>query len=123
MKPIRTFIAMILLSATVGCGESQPTSRGEPGPPGPAGPPGEAGPPGPPGPAAPSPPAALRVIHVACEAAACAAQCAADETLLVAYCGAARTPAVFPTERFATCRVRTAASNPLVVACVRTPAP
>src|ERR1700730_5841621 len=97
MKPIRTLSARVLLAAMVGCGESQPTT-GEPGPPGPAGPPGE---PGPPGPAAPSPPSALRLIRVPCEAAACAAQCAADETLLVAYCGPARTPAAFPTERSA----------------------
>src|ERR1700736_6146790 len=69
MKPIRTLIAMVLLSAMVGCGDSQPTTGepGPPGPPGPAGPPGEAGPPGPPGPGAPLPPAALRVIHVPCE--------------------------------------------------------
>src|ERR1700736_5066534 len=101
MKPIRTVIAMVLLAAAVGCGDSQPTSRSEPGPPGPPGPAGPPGEPGPPGPAAPSPPAALRVIRVPCEAAACAAQCAADETLLVAYCGPARTPAAFPTERSA----------------------
>ena len=86
---------------------------GPQGPPGPVGPLGPAGPEGPPAPAGSSP--QVRVVRALCEATTCSVQCEQDEVLLTAYCGAARTPAVFPTERSATCRTRTAANNPLVV--------
>ena len=38
----------------------------------------------------------------------------------MAYCGAARIAAIFPTERSASCRIRNAASNPLIAACAKT---
>ena len=40
-----------------------------------------------------------------------------------AYCGAARTAPIYPTERSATCRTRIAANNPLILACVKSTAP
>jgi hypothetical protein len=38
----------------------------------------------------------------------------------MAYCGAARIAAIFPTERAASCRVRNAANSPLIAACAKT---
>jgi hypothetical protein len=37
----------------------------------------------------------------------------------MAYCGAMRNPATYPTERSATCRARGPANNPLVAACAK----
>jgi hypothetical protein len=84
------------------------------GPPGPAGARGPEGPAGPPGAAS-----GIRVIRSTCNATGCAAQCNEDEALITAYCGSARNPAVFPSERSATCRTRAPANNPLVAACVK----
>jgi len=139
MKLFRTLIAISLAASLVACGEGSPGPKGDPGPPGPpgamgdagpAGPVGPQGPPGPIGPAGPEGPPApatssaqVRVVRALCEATTCSAQCEQDEVLLTAYCGAARTPPVFPTERSATCRTRTAANNLLVVACAKSSAP
>jgi hypothetical protein len=48
-------------------------------------------------------------------------QCADDEMLLTAYCGARRNAAIIPTERSATCRSPVPANSPLVAACVKLP--
>jgi hypothetical protein len=37
----------------------------------------------------------------------------------MAYCGATRIAAIFPSERSASCRVRNAANNPLIAACAK----
>jgi hypothetical protein len=123
-KLFRLLIAISLAASLVACGEGPPGPKGDPGPPGPPGAMGDAGPAGPVGPQGPAGPSAqVRVIRAPCAATSCSAQCEQDEVLLNAYCGAARAPAVFPTERSATCRTRTAANNPLVVACAKSSVP
>ncbi len=104
--------AAAILSA---CDQGQPGPKGDPGPPGPRG---DAGPQGPAGSSA-----GMRVVRTPCNEAGCTAQCNEDEILLTAHCGATHIPVVFPTERSATCRARGPANNPLVIACVKTPAP
>jgi hypothetical protein len=145
MHLFRMFAAFILAFGLAACGEAQPGPKGDPGPAGPPGERGEVGPPGPPGPpgpagpsspvgpggargessaaAAPAPSSPLRLVRATCNATTCTAQCDEDETALIAYCGAARNPAVYPTERSASCRARTAANNPLVVACLKSTSP
>jgi hypothetical protein len=59
------------------------------------------------------------MIRANCDAANCKAECNSDEVLLTAYCGAARAPAIFSTERSASCRRRGAASSPIVLACAK----
>jgi hypothetical protein len=102
-------------------------AQGTPGPAGPAGPQGAQGPLGPAGPPGPAgssgSSAAVRVIRVPCDATTCNMQCEEDEVLLTAYCGTKRIQAVFPTERSATCRARTAANNPLIVGCAKLSTP
>jgi len=61
----------------------------------------------------------MRIIRSTCDAAGCAAQCNEDEELFVAYCGTARNAALYPAQRSATCRARTAANNPIVAACIK----
>jgi hypothetical protein len=117
----RTVIAITLAVALAGCGKF---SQGEKGDPGPAGPPGEKGDAGPRGPAgAPGASGAMRVVRANCDATSCAVQCGDDEVLLIAYCGATRIAATFPTERSATCRARTPANSPLIAACAKAPPP
>jgi hypothetical protein len=111
-------MALTLAASLVGCAKS---SQGEKGDPGPAGPPGEKGDAGPRGPAGAS--SAMRVVRANCDATSCAVQCGDDEVLLLAYCGATRIAATFPTERSATCRARTPANSPLIAACAKAPAP
>jgi hypothetical protein len=142
MQLIRIFAALILALGLTACGQAEPGPKGDPGPPGPAGergevgPPGPAGPPGPPGPPGPAGavgarsdanPAAsssqLRMVRAACNATTCTAQCDEEEIVLIAYCGTARNPAVYPTERSASCRARTATNNPLVITCIKSPPP
>jgi hypothetical protein len=137
MKLTRALLPLALALGVAACdipglkGDPGPQGpRGEvgpPGPPGPSGPPGPVGPQGAtrevqPGPAAPlgssSP---VRMVRANCNATTCSAQCNEDEEVLIAYCGTGRNPAVYPTERSASCRARTAANNPLVVACVKAP--
>jgi hypothetical protein len=145
MQVIRALLPIVLALGLAAC-DKIPGVKGEPGPQGPpgekgdvgpAGPPGVAGPagpagrpgpPGPPGPAGatgaaaeatePGRTAQIRMIRANCNAAACSAQCNQDEDLLLAYCGTARNPAVYPTERSASCRTRTPTNNPLIVACI-----
>ena len=120
-RTCRTLIALTLAVGLLGCAKS---SRGERGDPGPAGPPGEKGDSGPRGPAGPpGASGAMRVVRANCDATSCAVQCGDDEVLLIAYCGATRIAATFPTERSATCRARTPANSPLIAACAKAPAP
>src|SRR5262245_54221020 len=100
---LRMVIAIALTTCLAACGEApQPAGKGAPGARGPEGP---AGPPGPQGPAGPAGSAGgLRILRAACDEASCIVQCAADEVLIGAYCGTGRNPAIFPSERSATCR-------------------
>ena len=142
MRPFQIMMAITLAIGLAACGEAQPGPKGEPGPPGPPGERGEVGPPGPPGPPGPTGPAGpagasgeagsaaaqatsspLRMIRATCNATTCTAQCDENETALIAYCGPGRNAAVYPTERSASCRARTAANNPLVVACMKSTSP
>src|SRR4051812_40974540 len=104
------FIAIIVAVTLAGCDMFPLGPKGDPGP---AGPPGEKGAAGPAGPRGPAGPTSARIIRVNCDAASCAAQCGEDEVLLIAYCGAARNIATFPSERSASCRVRNTANSPL----------
>src|SRR5215813_3132450 len=113
MRVWRVLIAMALAGAMMGCGQGQ-GPKGDPGPPGPPGPKGDPGPPG--------PPFGIRIVRSNCDATNCSVQCADDEMLLTAYCGARRNAAVIPTERSATCRSPVPANSPLVAACVKIPA-
>ncbi len=89
-----------------GCGKGPEGAKGDPGSAGPAGPPGAS--------------STVRIVRSNCDATSCAAQCNDDEVLLMAYCGAARIAATFPSERSASCRVRNAANSPLTAACAKT---
>ena len=124
MQFLRAFSLIVLLAVLAACDQTPP-SKGEPGPQGLPGERGEIGPPGPPGPAgAPvGPTSHVRMIRVNCDAASCDAECNEDAVLLIAYCGAARTAPIYPTERSATCRTRIAANNPLILACVKSTSP
>ena len=125
MQFLRAFSLIVLLAVLAACDQTPP-SKGEPGPQLPAkGANGPSGPPGPAGaPAAPvGPTSHVRMIQVNCDAASCDAECNEDAVLLIAYCGAARTAPIYPTERSATCRTRIAANNPLILACVKSTAP
>jgi hypothetical protein len=107
---------IVLALALLGCGQGSQREKGDPGPPGPPGAKGDPGPPGPPGAAASG---SMRIVRATCDNANCTAQCSDDEVLLIAYCGAARNAAVFPTERSASCKARNAANSPLVAACMK----
>ena len=109
--------ALIVIAVAVSladCGKSEPGEKGDPGPPGPAGAKGDAGPAGPPGASG-----AIHIVRANCDATSCTAQCGDDEVLLIAYCGATRIAATFPTERSATCRARTPANSPIIAACAK----
>src|SRR5262245_7453706 len=106
---------LIIAACLGGCGQASQGEKGDAGPAGPAGPQGSPGPPGPVGPAG----AQVRVVQSDCTATSCVAECSADEVLITAYCGVRRTPAVFPSERAASCRTRGAASSPLVGVCAK----
>jgi hypothetical protein len=90
-----------LVCTLAGCDNS---GKGE------VGPAGERGPPGPPG-------SAVHIVRTTCDERNCVATCAADEIAISAWCGAARNPTSFPTERSAACRGRTETNNPLVAVC------
>jgi hypothetical protein len=113
MHALRVFIAIALAGMVMSCGQGGQGPKGDPGPQGPPGPRGEPGPPG--------PPSSIRVVRANCDAANCTVQCADDEMLLTAYCGARRNAAIIPTERSATCRSPVPANSPLVAACVKLP--
>jgi hypothetical protein len=114
---IRALALVFLLAATLtNCGKAPEAGpKGDAGPPGPAG---AQGPPGPQGPAGTAP-TTVRVVRANCDTASCAVSCADDEMLISAYCGAKRNPAIFPTERSASCRARGPADTPLVAACAK----
>ena len=113
MHASRLLIVIALAGTVMSCGQGQPGPKGDSGPPGPPGPKGEPGPPG--------PPSSIRVVRSNCDAANCTVQCADDEMLLTAYCGARRNAAIIPAERSATCRSPVPANSPLVAACVKIP--
>jgi hypothetical protein len=111
-----------------GCGQSAPGAKGDPGPPGPSGSAGEPGPAGPQGakgePGTPGPGgSAVHILRTTCDATGCVAQCAEDEIVISAWCGASRNPTNFPTEKSATCRGRGAANNPLIAVCAKSAGP
>ncbi len=81
-----------------------------------AGPPGERGPPGPPG-------SGVHIVRATCDERNCLATCADDEVVISAWCGAARNPTSFPSERSAACRGRTETNNPLVAVCAKAAEP
>jgi hypothetical protein len=112
MHVFRLLAAIALTGTVMGCGQGG-GPKGDPGPPGPPGPRGEPGPPGPAG--------GIRVVRSNCDATNCTVQCADDEMLLTAYCGARRNAAIIPTERSATCRSPVPANSPLVAACLKIP--
>jgi hypothetical protein len=112
----RTCLALIVITLAfglAGCGKTQ-GEKGDPGPPGEKGDAGPRGPAGPPGASG-----AMRIVRANCDGTGCTAQCNDDEVLLIAYCGATRIAATFPTERSATCRARTPANSPIIAACVK----
>jgi Collagen triple helix repeat (20 copies) len=124
-------VAIALSISLAGCGQGpqgEPRAAGPPGEkgePGPAGPPGPPGPPGPQGERGPPGPLAtasnegtVRVTRSNCQTAACRGECNEDEVLVVAYCGARRSPAVVINERTITCS-RGAATSPLVMVCAK----
>jgi hypothetical protein len=119
---LHVVIAIAVGVGLASCGQAFQGPKGDSGPPGPNG---EAGPQGPPGPAGPAGAAgsagasAVRAIRTNCDTTSCAAQCNDDEVLLIAYCGPTRNAAVFANERSASCRLRNAANNPLVVVCAK----
>src|SRR5579871_2332075 len=95
----------------------QPGAPGATGKRGPEGPPGPAGPQGAQGPAGPA--SAVRIVRRNCIDSTCVAECQSNEVLTVAYCGAARSPATYLTERSASCGiVPNPANSPLVAVCV-----
>jgi hypothetical protein len=97
------------------CGQTEPGPKGDAGPPSERG---EAGPPGPPGTASPT---LLRIVRATCDATGCTAQGSEDEELFIAYRGAARNSAIYPTQRSASCRARTTANSPIVATCIKSP--
>jgi len=116
----RTCGALIVMTLALGlaaCGNATQGEKGDPGPPGPPGAKGDAGLRGPAGP--PGASGAMHIVRASCDATNCTAQCADDEVLLIAYCGATRIAATFPTERSATCRARTPANSPIIAACAK----
>src|SRR5262249_36910855 len=117
MNLARILIVVWLAAGLAGCGQGTQGPKGDEGPPGPK------GDPGPPGPAGQSAPSPVRIVRSNCDATACAAQCSDDEVLLLAYCGATRNPAIFPTERSASCRLRNSQNSPVVAACAKAAAP
>jgi hypothetical protein len=142
MRIASLVIAAVLSLSLLGCGEGASGVKGDAGPAGPpgakgdvgpAGPAGVAGPPGPQGPQGPpgmpgpqgpagppgGPASSIRVVRANCNADGCSVVCNPDEVVLTAHCGTRRTPATFPTERQASCRVRGGQSSSLIAACAK----
>jgi hypothetical protein len=111
----------IVFSLVLAACDQQQGTRGPKGDKGDPGPPGQRGEVGPPGPAGSI--GGVRIVRTPCNEQSCAAQCNDDEILLTAYCGSGRFPPVHPNERSAICRGRGPANNPLVVVCIKAPAP
>jgi hypothetical protein len=100
------FLASLLVMACLaGCSNGPEGAKGDPGQPGAAGPEGMPG------------PAGIHVVRGTCIPACCAVECGENEIAIIAWCGAARTPAIFPAERSASCRGRGIANNRLVAVC------
>jgi hypothetical protein len=114
-------VTILLAGLLAACGQTEPGPKGDAGPPGEMGEAGPPGPPGPSGPPGPVSPTLLRVVRATCDATGCTAQCSEDEELFIAYCGAARNSAIYPTQRSASCRARTAANSPIVATCIKSP--
>ena len=123
---VQFLIAVSLCILLARCGQQGPPGpkgdAGQPGAPGsvgergPEGPPGPAGPQGPQGPAGPA--STVRIVRSNCIDSTCVAECQSNEVLVVAYCGAARSPAKYLTERSASCGiVPNPANSPLVAVC------
>jgi hypothetical protein len=142
MRILNVVTIFALSLGLIGCGEGAPGPKGDAGPAGtpgakgdtgPAGPAGLAGPPGPRGPEGPPGPqgpreaavapgsvgSSIRVVRANCNADGCSVACHADEVILTAFCGANRAPANFVSEQQASCRVRRAQSDSLIVACAK----
>ena len=115
-------LARIVALGLAACSQPVPGPKGDAGPEGPPGSQGEPGPPGPPA-AAVVQSNGVPVVRTTCNTENCTAACEADEIMIVAWCGAARNPTNFPTERSATCRGRGPGNNPLFGVCVKSSAP
>ena len=83
MRLLRVLIAVAVSGALVSCGQGPQGPKGDPGAPGPPGPKGDPGLSG----------FGIRIVRANCDAAHCSVQCAEDELLLTAYCGARRNAA------------------------------
>jgi hypothetical protein len=126
------FLGVVTLALNA-CGQAPQGPKGDPGPLGPQGEkgdPGALGPTGMQGPTGPAGPvgsvgsaAGMRLVRSACDTGGCTLQCEADEVLVNAWCGAARNPTNFPTDRSATCRGRGTANNPLIALCAKSAGP
>lgn len=122
-------LGLAILLTLAACSQPAPGPKGDAGPQGPPGPQGEAGLPGPAGP--PGAPAAaaaasggVHVVRTTCNQASCVAECDADEVMITAWCGVARNPTNFPSERAATCRGgRGPGNNPLIGICAKSSGP
>jgi hypothetical protein len=126
MRVCALALAWIVILGLAACSQPTPGPKGDAGPEGPAGPQGEAGPPGPPGPpgAAAAGSGGVRVLRTTCTQASCVAECEADEIMIAAWCGAARNPTNFTSERSATCRGgRGPGNNPLIATCAKASSP
>src|SRR5215469_2609324 len=111
-------VLTLLLAA---CGQGP---KGDPGPPGPAGAQGEPGPQGPPGDPGAVAGGGVHVVQTTCGQSSCMAECGADEIVISAWCGVARNPTNFPTERSASCRGgRGPSNNPLIAVCAKASGP
>ena len=119
LKKLSTTVLMAGLLAA--CGQTESGPKGDAGPAGERGEVGPPGPAGPPGPSGTSSTTLLRIVRATCDATGCTAQCNEDEDLFIAYCGSARNSAIYPTQRSATCRARTAANSPIVATCIKSP--
>src|SRR5262249_15627844 len=116
MGASRIVVAVAMAACIAGCGQSDPPqpAQSDPGPPGARG-----------RRRAPRPPGAsgVRLVRATCDATNCTVQCDQDEVLITAWCGVARNPALFATEKSASCRIRGPANNPLSAACAKATSP
>ena len=85
------------------------------------GPPGERGPAGPAGPRGAAGEPGLRILRSDCATSNCTVECADDEVLLNAYCNPNRTPATYPAENSAQCRLQARGRVEVVAACLKAP--
>jgi hypothetical protein len=83
------------------------------------GPPGERGAAGPAGPRGAAGDPGIRVLRNDCATGNCTVDCADDEVLINAYCNPNRTPATYPAEHSAQCRVTGRGRVEVVAACLK----